>query len=218
MESTSMKTKILVCILAIIIIVGIIITFTIGLNFELKYQETDRIQLLVGKEFEISDIKQITDEIFPNQEVIIQKARELEDVVSITAKEITDEQVNELKTKINEKFGTEITDTENELINIPHTKARDIIKPYVLPFIIASVIILVYMAIRYNKLGIAKTVLTSIFWIVITQVILLSIIAITRIPIGRLTIPMVLIVYIITLLVLTNYFEKEKKEKTEKDS
>ena len=104
MKNINTKTKIIACIVAIVIIVGLIITFTFGLNFELKYQETDRIQLLVGKEFEISDIKQITDEIFPNQEVIIQKARELEDVVSITAKEITDEQVNELKTKISEKF------------------------------------------------------------------------------------------------------------------
>ncbi len=216
MKNLSTKTKIIACILAIIIVVGIVITFTTGLNFELKYQESKRIQLLIGKEFEISDIKQMTDEIFPNQEVIIQKARELEDVVSITAKDITEDQVSKLKTKINEKYGTEITDTESELIDIPHTRGRDIVKPYLFPFAIATIIILVYMAAKYHKLGIGKTVLKSAFWIIITQVILLSLIAITRISIGKLTIPMVLIVYILTLLGITNYFEKKLKNIEEK--
>ena len=217
MKKTSLKTKIIACIVAIIIIAGMIITFTIGLNFELKYQNTKRVQLLIGKEFEIVDIKQMTDEVFQNQEVIIQKARELEDVVSITAKDITDDQINQLKTKINEKYGTEITNTENEVVTIPHMKGRDIIKPYILPFIIATIIILIYIAIKYHKLGILKTVLKSIFWIIITQIILLSLIAITRIPIGKLTIPMVLIVYILTLIGITNNLEKKYKEQAEKE-
>ena len=75
MKDINTKTKIIAIITMIVIIIGIIITFTIGLNFELRYQETQKVQLYIGKEFEISEIKEITDEIFSNQKVIIQKAQ-----------------------------------------------------------------------------------------------------------------------------------------------
>ena len=145
MKNISTKTKIIAVIIAIIIIVGLSITFTKGLNFELRYQETKSVQILIDKEFEISDIKQITDEIFQNQEVIIQKAREFEDVVNITTKEITDEQKENLVNKLNEKYGTELDAQNVEIVSIPQTRGRDIIKPYVIPFIIATIIILIYL-------------------------------------------------------------------------
>ena len=208
MKNINTKTKIIASILTIVIIIGLIITLTIGLNFELKYQKTQKIQLFIGTEFEISDIKQITDEIFPEQEVIIQKAREYEDVVNITTKEITEEQKNNIITKINEKYELEDQNSDIHIVTIPHTRGRDIIKPYITPFIIATLIIVVYMAIKYRKQGVIKVILKSVLSIVIMQIALLSIMAITRIPIGRITIPLVLIVYILTLLGLTNYFEK----------
>ena len=86
MKNISMKTKIIAVLIVLLIIVGISIILTIGLNFELKYQNAKRIQIYIGKEFEIEDIRQITNEVFGNQEVILQKAREMEDVLSITTK------------------------------------------------------------------------------------------------------------------------------------
>ena len=61
MKKISKKVKIIALLLAIIIIVGAIVTLTIGLNFNLRYQETKKIQLYLEKDFEISDIKKITD-------------------------------------------------------------------------------------------------------------------------------------------------------------
>ena len=197
MKNINTKTKIIACIVAIIIIVGLIITFTFGLNFELKYQQSNKVQVLLGKEFEINDIRQITDEIFPGQEVIIQKAREFEDVVNITTKEITEDQKNNLVNKLNEKYQIELNAENTMIANNPHVRGRDIIKPYIVPFIIATVIILIYFAIRYYKLNISKTLLISIISIIIAQLVLLSVMAITRIPIGRFTISLVLIVYIL---------------------
>ena len=205
MKNISIKTKIIAILVAIIIIVGTYIILTTGLNFELKYQETQRMQIYIGKEFEIEDIRQITNEVFGDQTVIIQKARELEDVLSITTKEITEEQKNNLTSKLNEKYGTEITEEQNETVQIPKARGRDLIKPYIIP----TVIILVCIAIKYNKLGALKTIITSILSVVIAQLTLLSLIAITRIPVGRLTIPMVLIVYILTFIGITNHFDKK---------
>ena len=76
--------------------------------------------------------------------------------------------------------------------------------------------ILVYMSIRYKKLGILKVFGKIIITIVIAQVLLFSVIAITRIPVGRLTIPMVIAVYLLVLVSITNKFEKElKREQVE---
>ncbi len=203
------KSKIIIGIIALIIIAGIVVTLTIGLNFGLRYQESERIELYLETEFEISDIKQITDEVMPGEAVIIQKVEVYEDTVSITAKEITDEQKQSLIDKVNEKYGTTLSADSIEIESIPNTRGRDIIKPYIVPFIISTLIILVYMAVRYRKLGTRKTLLKTIFISILAQVILLSIIAITRIPIGILTIPMVITVYLLTLIGLTTYFEKK---------
>ena len=113
----------------------------------------------VAKEFEISDIKQITNEVMPNQPVIIQKVEVYEDTVSIISKDITDEQKSNLINKINEKYGTELSADSTQILTVPHTRGRDIIKPYIAPFLIATIIILIYMAIRYYKLGIINTIL-----------------------------------------------------------
>ena len=190
----------LIIVIGIIILAGIIVIATMGFNFDLKYKKTQRIELNLEKEFEISDIKQITDEIFGKEQVIIQKVEIYEDAVSITAKEITDEQKNNLVTKINEKYETEISSDDISTEEIPHTKLRDIAKPYVIPFTLATVIILVYVAIRYYKLGAEKIVVKTLGRIILYQAVLFSLIAITRMPIGYSTIPMVLAVYLISLV------------------
>ena len=209
MKNITKKQKIVFAIIALIIIIGAVITLTIGLNFDLRYQEAKRIELYLEKDYEISDIKQITDETIPNQNVIIQKVEVFEDSVRIIAKEITEEQKQNLVNKINEKYETELDAESTEIVTIPHTRGRDIVKPYIIPFAIATIIILVYMGVRYRKLGTIKTILKTVIVSIIAQAVLLSLIAIIRIPIGRLTIPMVIAVYLLTLIGMTTKFEKE---------
>lgn len=156
MKEIGKNTKIIAILIAIVIIIGMIITLTVGLNFDLRYQEAKKIQLYLEKDFEIADIKQITDEILPNQKVILQKVEVFEDTVSILAKDITEEQKGNIISKVNEKYETNLTSENVEITEIPHTRGRDIIKPYVLPFAIATIIILAYMMVRYYKLGMMK--------------------------------------------------------------
>ena len=213
-----------IVLIVLIIIAGIAMIAVKGFNFDLKYQDTQRVELYLETEFNIADIKQITNEVFGNQKVMIQKVEVFEDSVSITTTSISDEQKNNLITKINEKYGTELKAEDIQTEDIAHTRGRDIIKPYIIPFAIAVIATLVYIGIRYYKLNTAKVILKSIGILLLSQVLLFSVIAITRIPIGRLTIPMVLLVYLVTLFVITNRFEKnlknkeieEKKEKSKK--
>lgn len=212
------KKKILIAILALIIVVGTVVTMTVGLNFDLRFQETKKIEMYLQKEFDVKDIKNITNEVLGKQELMIQKVEVYEDSVSIIAKEITEEQKIEIVKKINEKYGTEIVAEEVNIANIPHTRGRDIVKPYIAPFVIALCFTLVYMAVRYYKLNMWRVMAKTIFASVVAQVLLLSVMAITRIPVGRLTIPMVIAVYLLTLFGITAKFEKQLKHKNEKEN
>ena len=213
----SKKTKIIALIIALVILVGMIVTFAVGLNFDLRYQEAKKIQLYLGKDFEIADIEAITKEVLPNQKVVIQKVEVFEDTVSILAKDITEEQKETLINKINEKYELELAADTTEITNVPHTRGRDIVRPYLMPFAIATVIILVYMAIRYYKLGMVAILGKTIAMLVIAQATLLSVMAIVRIPIGRLTIPLVLATYVLSLVGMTTYFEKTLSEKKKEE-
>lgn len=217
-DKLSKKTKIILTIIAIIILIGIAITCTIGLNFDLRYRDSKRMELYLEQDFNISDIKQMTDEVMPSKKVIIQKVEVYEDTVSITAEDITDEEKQNLIDKVNEKYGTTLAAESTEIETIPNTRGRDIVKPYVVPFGIATLIILVYMAIRYRKLGVIKTLLKTIVIAIVAEMVLLSIMAITRIPIGLITIPLVITVYLLTLTGLTTYFEKELTNKNNKET
>ena len=218
MKKMTKKQKVVSIIIAVIIIAGAIVTGVMGLNYDLRYQETKRIELYISKNFEIADIKAITDEVMGKSPVIIQKVEVYEDSVSITAKDITDEQKQSIIEKINEKYETELSADSTQIETIPHTRGRDIAKPYIAPFVIATVIILLYMAVRYRKIGIGKTLLKTILISVVAQATLLSVIAITRIPVGRLTIPMIVAVYMLTLVGLTTNFENKLEIKKEEEN
>lgn len=209
MKNMTKKQKIILAISALIIVIGAIIIATVGLNFDLRFQEAKKIQLYLGQTFEIKDIKEIVKETIPDEPTIIQKVEVFEDTVSILAKDITEEQKQNTITKINEKYGTEISADSTEIVSVPNTRGRDIIKPYVWPFVITTAIILVYMSARYRKLGVGKTIIKVIGISVLAQATLLGVMAITRIPIGRLTIPMVIIVYLLTMIGMTTTFEKQ---------
>lgn len=209
--------KILILLMILIIIAGILMIIFKGFNFDLKYQDTKQIEFGLDQQFSISDIKAITDEVLNNEPVLIRKVEVYEDAVNITAREITDEQKANIITKVNEKYGTDLNADKIEIATVAHTKGKDIIMPYVVPFIIATIIILIYMMIKYYKLNSGKVLLKTIGIIILTQVLLFSIMAITRIPIGRLTIPLVLTVYMLTLVWYTTKLENQLKTKKQEN-
>lgn len=203
------QTKILVALIAIILVVGAIMIFTKGLAFELKYRDSKKVEINLGKEFEEKDVKEITNEIFGKQEVIIQPIEVYKDAMSITTTEITDEQKANLVTKLNEKYQTELSADDITIEEVANVRGRDIIKPYIVPFVVVTIIILAYFVIRYNKLNLLEVLTQSIGIIVLSQLVLLGIMAITRIPVGTLTIPVVLVVYLLSSFVCTCKFEKD---------
>lgn len=207
------STKILVILIAIILVLGTIMIYTKGLAFELKYQDSKQVELNLGKQFEEKDIKEITNEVFEGQPVIIRAIEVYKDAVSITTTEITEEQKNELVSKINEKYGTELSSDNITIEDVSHIRGRDIIKPYIIPFGIATIVILAYLVIRYNKLNSFEILTQAIGIIVLSQLVLLGVMAITRMPIGGFTIPTILIVYMLSTYICTTKFDGDLEKK-----
>ena len=217
MKQISAKSKIMVAIIILIIVIGAAVVGTQGFSFDLKNQTSQMIELKIGKEFEISDIQQIASEVLENEQVLIQKVEVYEDSVAITAKQISDDQKSKLVEKINEKYETKLKAEDIDIKNIPHTKLRDMVKPYILPLVISTVIILAYSGIRFSKLGIIKTILKIGGIEVLAELLLFSIMAISRFPIGRYALPLVLFVYLVTMLGITLKLEKQLSDKKEEE-
>ena len=81
--------------------------------------------------------------------------------------------------------------------------------PYLVVLGISIVIVLVYVALRYKKLGVAKTLINYVLAIVGSELVLLSIIAITRFPVNRIIVPAGLVLLLAVITVLG--FKNEKK-------
>jgi len=206
-----MKNKILLG-LAIVILIGTIIIATVGFNVDSSYKGYNLINVKIGQGFNISDIKNITNEVFGKSKVEIQKAGDFNDNVVIKVSEdVTNEQKESLNTKINEKYGVENTVDSIDVNYIPRFRLLDVVKPYVIPLLISTVIILVYMAIRFRKIGVSKVLYQAIVLTGLAELLYFSIIAITRYPLNRLVMPVAVVIYIIILTVLTGMFEKQLK-------
>lgn len=213
-----MKNKTIIgIILAIIILAGIITTCTLGLNFDLKYANHKEIDIYIGKEFENKDIYNIAKEVVEQEKIIVQKVELYEDMVSISIKDITDEQVTNINTKINEKYGLENKVEDIIITSVSNVRGRELIKPYILPITISFVLIITYIAVyatiyshKEIKINIVKTLLEAIGAIIITQLLYLSLLAITRLPINILTIPFAIVIYVITTIVIILNIQKKK--------
>ena len=92
--------KIAQIILICLVLAGIIVIATLGFNVGVRYGENTQININIGKEFDSKDIRNIAKEVFGNQSVIVEHVEIYKDVVQITVKDATDEQIEELNEKV----------------------------------------------------------------------------------------------------------------------
>lgn len=203
--------KIVYAVLAVIIIIGIIVISTVGFNVDVIYSNHREIKVYVGKDYNIDEVKQIVNEVIPNERVVINKQEKFNDSFIIKVNTISDEQLENLKQKISEKYEISEENRDNMITasDVGALRIRDLIRPYVMPIIISTAVILVYMGGRYKKLGIAKVVIQEIVVLVMAGALLLSVIAITRCPVNRTFIPAMLTVYVLSLITTNLQFTKQ---------
>ena len=197
-----------ISIMTLVILAGIVITGIYGFNKELKYSKSQSIDVYIEQEVDLSKIKEIVNENLNNSNNMVQTVEIYKDLVTIRAKEITEEQKNNIVNKIKENYEFSQT-AENTTINtVPETKLIDMYKKYIVPFSISGILVLVYMAIRYYKKGILKVLGRTIMFPIFGELFLLSIIAITRIPVGRFTPVLIIAMYVASILMVIKQNEK----------
>lgn len=212
-----MKKKILIAVMTCIIIVGFAMIGFVGLNFDINYTANKEIDIYLGTQFEISDIRGLVKEVIGNEATVIQKVELYEEIVSIKVKDISDEQIEQLLAKINEKYNLEIKKDDITITNNPNLRGRELVKPYILPIAISIVLVLVYAGIKFYRVNSIEVISKLIGLNIIAQLFYVSVLAITRLPVNRLTIPVSIAIYIATTLAVTINFEnkeivKEKKK------
>lgn len=203
--------KIVYAVLAVIIVIGIIVIATVGFNVDVIYSNHREIKVYVGKDYNIDEVKQIVNEVIPEEKVVINKVEKFNDSFIVKVNKISDEQLESLKQKISEKYEISEENRDNMITDsyIGSFRIRDLIRPYAQPIIISTVVILVYMGVRYKKLGIAKVIMQEIIVLVMAMALLLSVIAITRCPVNRAFIPAGLTVYVLTIITTNLQFTKQ---------
>lgn len=203
--------KILLLGLILIIIAGIVVVALKGVNVSLLYEQHESVNLVVGKEIDINDIKDICKEVFNNKEVLVRKLELFDDAVNINVESMTDEEKQNLVSKVNEKYGTEFT-AESINVNVnPKVRIRDIVRPYLIPLVIVTIAIVAYMVIRFRKIKITKLLGKIVAIILLTEATVTSIVTIARIPVTPVLINVMFAVAILELVLYVDCTERNYK-------
>lgn len=201
------KKIISIAIIALIIIAGIVVVSLWGFNKELKYAQGQRIDILVEQKVDEEKVKNLVDGVL-GMHNIVQTVEIYEEMVTIRATSISEEQKNTIVNIMKENYEFEQTAEKTDIITVPATRFRDMYKQYVVPFIISIILVDIYMVIRYYKKGILKVLLKTLLIPVVAELLLLSWMAIVRIQIGRFTPVFVLLVYVASIWYTMKEIEK----------
>lgn len=198
--------KISLLISVILIIIGAIMFVVMGFNYDLSYGQAKRIVVDMKDDFELDDYKSIAKEIYGEAKVeMISTFRE---GVSIKVKDTTDEQLDNLVSKINEKYGYEYKKEDLKVTEIARIEVLDIIQQAIIPIATSLLVSLIYMLIRYRKDGIVHIILNLLIPTIIAQLVVLAIYLICRIPVTNILFPVLLTIYALSLIYSAKQLEK----------
>ena len=188
----------------ILVIIGAILFAVMGFNYDLSYGQAKRIVVPMKDDFVLEDYKAIAKEIYGNAKV--ETISVFREDVSIKVKDTTDEQLDSLIAKINEKYGYEYTKDDLTVTELSKVEVIDIMKPAIIPVMITLLIALVY-----KKMGVLHIILNLLVPVVIMQLLVFAIYLICRIPVTNILLPVSLVVYAISLIYSAKQCENQVK-------
>ena len=123
--------------------------------------------------------------------------------------------VESINAKINEKYelsndakSVSATNVISER-EIPRVRLTDMAKQYVLYTAIATAIVVVYLSLRFYKLGIGKIMFRTAATVIFGELLYIAIVSITRLPINKIIIIAAFAVYIAILTFMNKQYMKE---------
>lgn len=202
------KGKIALIVFLIIFALDVILTGVVGLRVNMYYGGGTVIRFqLSNTTFDINDIKSITKDVF-GKDYMVKKVEFFNDNALIKVKSASDEQLNNLCTKLNEKYSSNLTTDDLEVNYEANVKIRNIVEPYVIPVGISIIFVLVYFAIRFRG---SKEMTEYLKSLIVVEVLFYSLYAIGRVKVSQLTMPIALSLYVLTTLIYTTKTELKSK-------
>jgi len=184
-----MKNKIIYGLAALVIALGLIMYFVQGINLGNIYGENTKIGLYIEKGINLDEVKTIVNESFAGKEAIYQDVEYFGEMVLITLPPVSDEEIDSFIAKVNEKYELEYDREDLDITTMPSVSFAEVVKPYVLPVLLTLGLSIVYLAIRYRKLGVAKVIVALIGTVIVVEAIIVSVYIIAGLPIDISIIP-----------------------------
>ena len=211
-------SKILYVLCVLVIIAGIIVWKNAGLNYSTELAYGTTVEIYFDNSTDKNEIENIAKDAF-GKDIKVKDVKRFSDAFAIKIKgEITDEQKNDFVSKVNEKYSLEKKVEDLTIIEMPAIKGRDLVKNYIKPTIISAIVILLYLTIRYRKIGNIKLALGTLIKTAIITGAYFGLVIITRLPIISLyTIPVGMFIAIITLMILCYKNENKLEEENRKN-
>ena len=208
--------KIILLGIILLIIAGIVVVALKGVKVSLILQQHEELNVYIGKPTNIKDMKDICKDVFNDKRFVVRNLDVFSDAYSINVESVINEERDELITKVNEKFGVNITIDDISEKNVSNIRIRDIIKPYIKPVLISAVLMAVYVVIRFRKESAIKLLGKISGMIILTESVIFSIIAVLRVPLSATMINLMAVIAIIELCLYINKLESKKIGKFEK--
>ena len=208
-----LNKKVVILGLSLLILAGIVVVLFRGFNVNFLLEQHEVIEFVIGKDFEMKDVKDICNEVFGDKKVVLRTVEVFNDAVSINVESITNEEKENLVTKLNTKFGTTKTVDEVTIETVSNVRMRDWLKPYIQPITISGLIILAYIAVKFREENLVKLLAKIIVIVAVTMLSILSILAIFRVPMSPIYIMGLTAIGLIELMMYINSYEKKEEEK-----
>ena len=207
-----MKNKIFCIAIAVIVIASLIVTATVGLRVTSRYAEGFLIRFTAEKTITSEGVSEVAKEVFGDDFFAVKELEFFDNSAQIKVRNISDEQLQNYVTKINEKFGEKLTSDYYTVEHVSNVKLRTLVEPYIVPLGISTLLIAAFFAIRYKG---AKQMLLFLVTIFVVEALEYAVYALCRVPVGTYTVPLGMITYILTTVLYTAYQERKDAQDDE---
>ncbi len=194
MEVSKNAKKIVILGMILLVLAGIIVVALKGFRVSLLFGKHETIGIKLGVDVDLKQVEEACNETFGKKEFVVKGLEVFGDSAQINVESITEEEKTTLIEKLNEKFGTQKTVEDLNVVSVSNKRIRDVVKPYMVPMGISYVIVFLYMLIRFRKVNAVEQVVSAVWKSALLEAILVSIIAITRIPVNELLISVLILI------------------------
>ena len=130
--------------LILLVIAGMVVVVLRGFNVSLMSRQHESLDIVLGKTFDVKDVRDICDKVFPDKKYVVRVIEVFKDAVEVNVESATDEEKQNLINELNTKYGLELKVEDITVRVSSNVRIRDMIIPYIVPVMVSMVLITVY--------------------------------------------------------------------------